>query len=161
MRNVMLIGLLFFGLAANTDAKTLKNGGYSLDFPAGWAVVKKGPAFSAAHPDGSSFDAIPAELPENITSVEVAALMSRATAMAVGFCGGKASDFELAANGWVGSGFHCNNRPAQGKPASETIGLTVKHGNKFYHFFLFVPRQDWDSNRQQYLSLFKSLRFRS
>lgn len=161
MRNAVLVALLFFGLAVNTDAKTLKNDGYSLDFPSGWTVVKKGRAFSAGHPDGSSFDATPAELPENIKSVEVAALMSRATAMAAGLCGGQASEFELAAHDWVGSGFHCNNSPVQGKPASETIGLTVKHGNKFYQFFLFVPRQDWETRKQQYLSLFKSLRFRS
>lgn len=161
MRQSMFVSLLLLGVAINVHARTLKNDGYSLDFPSGWIVVKQGAKFSAAHRDGSSFDALRAALPDNIQSVKVAALMSHAAALAAGLCSGEASDFELSAKDWTGSGFHCNNTSGKGHQPSETIGLTVKHGNEFYQFLLFVPRQDWETNKQQYLTLFKSLRFRS
>lgn len=161
MRNSTLLILLFFGFATNIHAQTLTNEaeGYSLTFPGDWAVTKEGPIFAAQHHDGSSLDATKASLPENIKSVKVAALMARASALAAGLCGPKASEFELSGKDWAGNGFHCNNRPSQEKPKSEIIGFTVKRGSSFYQFSLFVPRQDWETNKQQYQSLFKSLRF--
>src|SRR6185503_11451092 len=117
--------------------------------------------FSVSHPDGSSFTGLKAELPPNIKSVKVAGLMLQATALAAGLCGSKtATEFELSGPGWSGAGFHCDDRPVEQKPPSQTIGLAVKRGEAFYQFMLFVPRQDWTTNGESYLSLLRSLRFR-
>lgn len=164
MRNRIVLGLLGLGLSMGASAATLTDDahGYSLDFPSGWSVTKDAAAFTAQHSDGSSFEAMPANLPPNIKSVKVAALMGQAAALAAGLCDREpATEFELSGEGWVGNGFHCNNRPSEKTAASETIGVTVKRGDAFLQFLLFVPRQDWKTRSDQYLALFKSLRFRS
>jgi hypothetical protein len=134
--------------------------GYSLDFPPGWTVDKKASELSLSHLDGSSFIGLKAELPPDIESSKVAGMMLRAAALAAGFCGDKhTSEFELKGPGWIGHGFRCDNRPAARGAASQTIGLAAKHGEVFYHFMLFVPRQDWDTNSEAYLGMLRSLRF--
>lgn len=163
MHNRILLGLAALGLSLSAPAQTLTNvaDGYSLDFPAGWFIPADAGSFSARHADGSSLDAMSANLPPNIKSVEVAALMIHAAALAAGYCDGKpATEFDVAGEGWTGKGFHCNNRSSSEAPVSETIGVVVKHGGAFHQFMMFVPRQDWPTRGEQYLALFKSLRFR-
>jgi hypothetical protein len=157
------LACLGFGLLSEAHAERIKHftGGYSLDFPSGWAIEKKKGPYALTHSDGSSFEGRPAQLPPNITSTRVAALMARAAALAAGLCSKGAAEFELAGSGWTGSGFHCNN-PSDGKSQpSQTIGFIVKIKSTFYEFFLFVPRQDWATHSEQYLGLFKSLRIGS
>jgi hypothetical protein len=137
-------------------------GGFSLDFPNGWAIEKKKSNYTLTHSDGSSFEATLAQLPPNVASLKVAALMARAAALAAGLCSSEpATEFELAGPGWTGSGFHCNNRIDGKSRPTQTIGFIVKIKSAFYQFFLFVPRQDWATNREQYLALFRSLRIGS
>jgi len=149
------MGLLSAAHAARIVHPT---GGFSLDFPSGWVVEKKKNTYALTHSDGSSFEGALAQLPPN-ASPKVAALMARAAALATGFCGKEpATEFELAGPGWNGSGFHCNNQMDGKSRATQTIGFIVKIKSAFYQFFIFVPRQDWATNREQYLALFKSLR---
>ena len=61
----------------------------------------------------------------------------------------------MAADSTATIEFDGKSRPTQ------TIGFIVKIKSTFYQFFLFVPRQDWAANREQYLALFKSLRISS
>jgi hypothetical protein len=155
---------LALGLVSEAHAERIKHptGGYSLDFPSGWVIEKKKSTYALTHSDGSSFEIAPAQLPPNVASVKVAALMARAAALAAGFCGKEpATEFELTGPGWNGSGFHCNNRIDGKSRPTQTISFIVKVKSTFYQFFLFVPRQDWASNREQYLALFKSLRIDS
>src|SRR5262245_53573201 len=161
-RLVAFGAIAFFTLGllpeAHAERITHPTGGYSLDFPKGWVIEKKKSTFSLTHSDGSSFDGEPAQLPPN-ASLKVAALMARAAALAAGFCSKEpATEFELAGPGWNGSGFQCNNRIDGKSRATQTIGFIVKIKGAFYQFFLFVPRQDWATNREQYLAFFKSLR---
>lgn len=158
------LAYLAFGLLSEAHAERIKHppGGYSLDFPNGWAIDKKKGTYALTHSDGSSFQGTLAQLPPNVTSIRVAALMARAAALAAGFCGKEsATEFELAGPGWNGSGFHCTNRIDGKSGPTQTIGFIVKIKSTFYEFFLFVPRQDWATNREQYLALFKSLRIGS
>jgi hypothetical protein len=158
------IAYLALGLVSEAHADRIKHftGGYSLDFPSGWVVEKKKSTYALTHSDGSSFEGTPAQLPPNGASIKVAALMARAAALAAGFCSREpATEFELAGPGWSGSGFHCNNLVDGKSRPSQTIGLIVKIKSTFHQFFLLVPRQDWTSNREQYLALFKSLRIGS
>ena len=155
------LAYLGFGLLPEAYAERIMHptGGYSLDFPNGWVIEKKKGTFALAHSDGSSFEGTPAQLPPNIASLKVAALMARAAALAAGHCGKEsATEFDLVGTGWNGSGFHCNNRIDGKSRPTQTIGFIVKIKSTFYQFFLFVPRQDWATNREQYLALFKSLR---
>ncbi|MFZ0852815.1 MAG: hypothetical protein WAO08_26900 [Hyphomicrobiaceae bacterium] len=155
------IAYLALGLLSEAHAERIVHptGGFSLDFPNGWVIEKKKSTYVLRHSDGSSFEGTPAQLPPNVASLEVAALMARAAALAAGFCSKEpATGFELAGPGWNGSGFHCNNRIDGKSRSTQTIGFIVKIKNAFYQFFLFVPRQDWATNREQYLVLFKSLR---
>jgi len=154
---------LALGPLSEAHAERIRHptGGYSLDFPKGWVIEKKKNTFALTHSDGSSFDATLAQLPSN-ASLKVAALMARAAALATGFCGKEpATEFELAGPGWNGSGFHCNNQIDGKSRLTQTIGFIAKINNTFYQFFLFVPRQDWATNREHYLALFKSLRIGS
>src|SRR5215510_5495297 len=154
---------LALGLLSEAHAERIvhPSGGYSLDFPKGWVIAKKKSTFALTHSDGSSFEGEPAQLPPN-ASLKVAALMARAAALAVGFCSKQpGTEFELAGPGWNGSGFHCNNQNDGKSRPTQTIGFIVKIKSGFYQFFLFVPRQDWATNREQYLALFKSLRIGS
>src|SRR5215467_3505277 len=154
------IAYLALGLLSEAHAERIMHptGGYSLDFPKGWMIEKKKSTFALAHSDGSSFEGELAQLPPN-ASLKVAALMARAAALAAGFCRKEpATEFELTGPGWNGSGFHCNNQIDGKSRATQTIGFIVKIKSTFYQFFLFVPRQDWATNREQYLALFKSLR---
>src|SRR5262245_51156513 len=96
--------------------------GFSLDFPNGWAIAKKKSTYTLTHSDGSSFEGTPAQLPPNVASLKVAALMARAAALAAGLCNSEpASEFELAGPGWTGSGFHCNNRSDGKSRPAQTI----------------------------------------
>lgn len=162
MRCINLVGLLLLAFALDANAQTLVSEaeGYSLEFPGGWTATGDGKKFSAKHADGSSFEGFRKDVPSNVDSVEVVALMTRADALAAGLCSGKGSEFALSGKGWAGSGFHCNNKSPKGKPKSQAIGFTAKRGDVFHQFMLFVPRQDWESNRQHYLELFQSLAFR-
>jgi hypothetical protein len=155
---------LVLGLLSPAHAERISHpaGGYSLDFPNGWVIAKKKNTYAVTHADGSSFEGTPAQLPPNVASLKVAALMARAGALAAGFCSKEpATEFELAGPGWNGSGFHCNNRTDGKSRPSQTIGFIVSIKGAFHQFFLFVPRQDWATNREQYLALFKSLRIGS
>jgi len=157
------LAYLALGLLSEAHAERIMHptGGYSLDFPNGWVIEKKKSTYALAHSDGSSFEGTLAELPPN-ASLKVAALMTRAAALAAGLCGKEsATEFELAGPGWNGSGFHCNNRIDGKSRSTQTIGFIVQIKSTFYQFFLFVPRQDWTTNREQYLALFKSLRIGS
>jgi len=157
------IAYLALGLLSEAHAERIMHptGGYSLDFPKGWVIEKKKNTFALTHSDGSSFEGEIAQLPPN-ASLKVAALMARAAALAAGFCSKEpATEFELAGPGWNGSGFHCNNRIDGNSRATQTIGFIVKIKSAFYQFFLFVPRQDWATKREQYFALFKSLRIAS
>src|SRR5262245_2760493 len=157
------IACLALGLLSQAHARRIMHptGGYSLDFPKGWVIEKKKSTFALTHSDGSSFEGELAQLPPN-ASPKVAALMARAAALAAGFCSKEpATEFELAGPGWNGNGFQCNNRIDGKSRATQTIGFIVKIKSAFYQFFLFVPRQDWATNREQYLALFKSLRIAS
>ena len=125
-------------------------------------IERKKSTYALTHSDGSSFEATLAQLPPNIESLKVAALMARAAALAAGLCSKEpATEFELAGPGWNGNGFHCNNRVDGKSRPTQTIAFIVKTKSTFYQFFLFVPRQDWASNREQYLAPFKSLRIGS
>ena len=157
------LAYLALGLLSEARAERIKHptGGYSFDFPSGWVMEKKKSSYALTHSDGSSFEGTLAELPPN-ASLKVAALMARAAALAAGFCSKEpATEFELAGPGWNGNGFQCNNRIDGKSRATQTIGFIVKIKSAFYQFFLFVPRQDWATNREQYLALFKSLRIGS
>jgi hypothetical protein len=165
-RLVAFGALAYLGLGLLSDAHAERiahpTRGYSLDFPNGWAIEKKMGAYALTHSDGSSFEGTPAQVPPNVASLRVAALMARAAALAAGLCGKEAAtEFELAGPGWNGSGFHCNNRIDGKSRPTQTIGFIVKINSTFHQFFLFVPRQDWATNREQYLALFKSLRIGS
>ena len=154
-----LSALLAFGVHAGAITNT--KDAYSLEFSSGWTVDKSERQFSVSHPDGSSFTGLKAELPSNVKSVKVAGLMLQATALAAGFCGNKAAtEFEMSGPDWTGHGFHCNDRGTDRTARSQTIGLAVKRREAFYQFMLFVPRQDWTTNSESYLSLLRSLRFR-
>ena len=157
------LAYLALGLLSEAHAERIMHptGAYSLDFPNGWVIEKKISTYALIHSDGSSFEGTLAELPPN-ASLKVAALMARAAALAAGLCSkDPATEFELAGPGWNGSGFHCNNRIDGKSRSTQTIGFIVKIKSTFYQFFLFVPRQDWATNREQYLALFKSLRIGS
>jgi hypothetical protein len=165
MRRLVVFGALLaylgLGLAFEAHAERIRHptGGYSLDFPNGWVVEKKKGTFSLKHADGSSFEGILAQPPPNITSLKVLALTARAAALAAGLCSSDpATEFELDGPGWNGRGFHCNDQADRKSRRSQTIGFIVKSRNTFYQFYLFVPRQDWATNREQYLALFKGLR---
>src|SRR5262245_47292660 len=146
---------------AHAERITQPDAGYSLDFPSGWAMEKSKGSYALRHSDGSTFEGTLAQLPPN-ASIKVAALMAQAAALAAGFCGKeRASEFELGGPGWNGSGFHCNNRIDGKSKRTQTIGFIVRIRSTFYQFFLFVPRQDWATNREQYLALFKSMRIGS
>jgi hypothetical protein len=156
-------GTAYLALALLSEAHAERilhpTAGFSLDFPNGWVLEKKRNTYTLAHVDGSSFEGTPAQLPPNVASLKAAAVMARAAALAAGLCNKEpATEFELAGPGWNGSGFHCNNRIDGKSRPTQTIGFIVKIKSAFYQFFLFVPRQDWASNREQYLALFKSLR---
>src|SRR5258708_33320493 len=158
------LALVGLGLLSELHAERIMHppGGYSLDFPNGWVIEKKKSTYALTHSDGSSFEGTLAQLPPNVASPKVAALMARATALAAGLCSKEpATEFELAGPGWNGSGFHCNNRIDGKSRPTQTIGFIVKIKITFYQFFLFVPRQDSPTNREQYLALFKSLRIGS
>jgi len=158
------LAYLALGLLSEARAERIKHptGGYSFDFPSGWVMEKKKSSYALTHSDGSSFEGTVAELPPNVASVKVAALLARAAALAAGLCSKEpATEFELAGSGWNGNGFHCNNRLDGKSRPTQTIALVVKIKGIFYQFFLFDPRQDWVSNREQYLALFKSLRISS
>jgi len=158
------LAYLASGLLSEAHAERIKHptGGYSLDFPSGWVMEKKKSTYALTHADGSSFEGTLAQVPPDIASAKVAALMARAAALAAGLCGkDPATEFELAGPGWNGNGFHCNNRVDGKSRPTQTIAFIVKIKSTFYQFFLFVPRQDWASNREQYLTLFKSLRIGS
>src|SRR5262245_26696370 len=155
---------LALGLLSETHAGRIVHPprGYLLEFPDGWGIEKKKSTCAFTPPDGSSFEGTLAQLPPNVASLKVAALMARAAALAAGLCSKEpATEFELAGPGWNGSGFHCNNRIDGKSRPTQTIGFIVKIKSTFYQFFLFVPRQDWATNREQYLALFKSLRIGS
>lgn len=157
------LAYLGVGLLSEAHAERIKHstGGYSLNFPSGWAIDKKKGPYALTHSDGSSFEATPAQLPPD-ASIKVAALIAQAAALATGLCSKEpATEFDLAGPGWNGRGFHCNNRIDGKSRRTQTIGLIVKSGNTFYQFFLFVPRQDWATKSEQYHVLFKSLRFGS
>ena len=156
------IAYFALGLLSEAHAERILHptGGYSLDFPKGWVIAKKKGTFALTHSDGSSFEGELAQLPPN-ASLKVAALMARAAALAAGLCSKEATEFELAGPGWNGSGFHCNDRIEGKSRPTQTIGFIVKIKSAFHQFFLFVPRQDWATNREQYLALFKSLRIGS
>jgi hypothetical protein len=165
-RLVAFGALAYLGLGLLSEAHSERimhpTGGYSLDFPNGWVIEKKKSTYALTHSDGSSFEGTVAQLPPNVASLKVAALMARATALAAGLCSKEpATEFELAGPGWNGSGFHCNNGIDGKSRPTQTIGFIVKIKSTFYQFFLFVPRQDWATNREQYLALFKSLRIGS
>jgi hypothetical protein len=157
------LAYLGFGLLSEAHAERIRHptGRYSLDFPSGWAIEKKKGTYTLTHPDGSSFEGRLAQPPPNVTSVRVVALTTRAAALAAGLCDKGSTEFELAGPGWNGSGFHCNNQSGGKSRPSQTIVFIVKIKGTFYEFFLFVPRQDWATNREQYLALFKSLRIGS
>jgi hypothetical protein len=164
-RLVMFAALAYlgFGLLSEAHAKRIKHptGGYSLDFPSGWAIEKSKGTYALAHSDGSSFEGTLAQLPSN-ASIKIAALMAQAAALAAGLCGKEpATEFELAGSGWNGRGFHCNNGSDGEIRRSQTIVFVVKIKSTFYQFILFVPRQDWAAKSEQYLTLFKSLRIGS
>jgi hypothetical protein len=166
MKRLVAFGVLAhlsLGLLSEAHAERFMHptGGYSLDFPNGWAIKKKKGTYALTHFDGSSFEGTLAELPPN-ASLTVAALMARGAALAAGLCGKEsATEFELAGPGWNGSGFHCNDRTDGKSRPTQTIAFIVKINTTFYQFFLLVPRQDWATNREQYLTLFKSLRIGS
>lgn len=163
MRTTAVFGFVGALLAFAACAGTLTNSqdAYSLEFGSGWTLDRSERQFSVSHTDGSSFSGLKAELPPNVKSVKVAGLMLEATALAAGRCDNKsATEFEISGSGWTGAGFHCNDRPTGGKAQSQTIGLAVKHGESFFHFMLFVPRQDWTAQSGSYLALLRSLRFR-
>jgi hypothetical protein len=154
------IAYLALGLLSEAHAERIVHptGGFSLDFPKGWVIEKKKSTYSLTHSDGSSFEGTLAQLPPN-ASLKVAARMARAAALATGLCSKEpASEFELAGPGWKGNGFHCNGQIDGKSRPTQTIGFIVKINSGFYQFFLFVPLQDWATNREQYLALFKSLR---
>jgi len=158
------LAYLALGLVSEAHAERIKHptGGYSLDFPSGWVMEKKKSTYALTHSDGSSFEGTLAQLPPDVASVKVAALMTRAAALAAGLCGKEpATEFELAGPGWNGNGFHCNNRVDGKSRSTQTIAFVAKIKSTFHQFFLSVPRQDWASNREQYLALFKSLRIGS
>jgi hypothetical protein len=159
------IAYLAVGLLSEAHAERIVHptGGFSLDFPNGWVIEKKKSTYALTHSDGSSFEGTLAQLPPNVASLKVAAAIARAAALAVGLCSKEpATEFELAGPGWNGSGFHCNDRiDGKSRPTTQTIGFIVKIKSAYYQFFLFVPRQDWATNREQYLALFKSLRIGS
>jgi hypothetical protein len=164
-RLVVFAALAYLGLGLLSEAlaERIKHpaGGYSLDFPSGWAIKKSKGTYALAHPDGSSFEGALAQLPPN-ASIRVAARMAQAVALAAGLCSKEpATEFELAGSGWNGSGFHCNNRIDGKKRPDQIITLIVKIKSTFFQFILFVPRQDWVTNSEQYLTLFKSLRIGS
>ena len=167
MERLVVFGALAYfglGLLSGAHAERIKHpaGEYSLDFPNGWVIEKKKSTYLLTHSDGSSFEGTPAQLPPNVASLKVAALIARAAALAAGFCSKEpATGFELAGPGWNGSGFHCNNRTDGKSRPTQTIVFIVKAKRTFYQLFLFVPRQDWATNREQYLALFKSLRIGS
>ena len=157
------LAYLALGLLSEAHAERIMHptGAYSLDFPNGWGIEKKKDTYALTHSDGSSFDGTPAQLPPN-ASLKVTAVMARARALAAGLCGKEpGTEFELAGPGWNGSGFHCNNGIDGKSRPTQTIVFIVKIKSTFHQFFLFVPRQDWANNREQYLSLFKSLRIGS
>jgi len=157
------LAYLALGLLSEAHAERVMHptGGYSFDFPNGWVIEKKKSSYALTHSDGSSFEGTLAQLPPN-ASVKVAAVMARAAALAAGLCSKEpATEFELAGPGWNGSGFHCNDRIDGKSRPTQTIGFIVKIKTTFYQFFVFVPRQDWATNREQYLALFKSLRIGS
>jgi hypothetical protein len=88
--------------------------------------------------------------------------MAQAVALAAGLCSKEpATEFDLAGSGWNGSGFHCNNRIDGKKRPDQIITFLVKIKSTFYQFILYVPRQDWVTNSEQYLTLLKSLRIGS
>lgn len=158
------LAYLALGLLSEAHAERIMHPGraYSLDFPNGWVIEKKKNTYALANSDGSSFEGTLAQLPPNVASLKVAALMTQAAALAAGLCSKEpASEFELAGPGWNGSGFHCNNRVDGKSRPSQSIGFVVKIKDTFHQFFLFVPRQDWATRREQYLALFKSLRIGS
>jgi hypothetical protein len=158
------LACLVLGPFSDAHAERIKHptGGYSLDFPSGWVIEKKQNTYALTHADGSSFEGTLAQLPPDVASIKVAALMARAAALAAGLCSKEpATEFELAGPGWNGNGFHCNNRVDGKSRPTQTIMFIVKIKSAFYQFLLFVPRQDWASNREQYLTLFKSLRIGS
>ena len=158
------IAYLALGLLSEAHAERIVHptGAFSLDFPNGWVIEKKKSTYALTHSDGSSFEGTLAQLPPNVASLKVAALMAQAAALAAGFCSKEpATEFGLAGPGWNGSGFRCNNRIDDKARPTQTIVFIVKIKSAFYQFFLFVPRQDWALNREQYLALFKSLRISS
>ena len=158
------LAYLGFGLLSEAHAKRIKNptGGYSLDFPSGWAIEKSKGTYALAHSDGSSFEGTLAQQPPSTMSIKVAALTAQAVALAAGLCSKEpATEFELAGSGWNGSGFHCNNQTDGKKRPTQSIMFIVKIKSTFHQFFLFVPRQDWVTNSEHYLTLFKSLRIGS
>jgi hypothetical protein len=167
MERLLAFGALVYlalGLISEAHAERIMHptAGYSLEFPSGWVMEKKKSTYALAHSDGSSFEGTIAELPPNVASLKVAALMAQAAALAVGLCGKEpATEFELAGPGWSGNGFHCNNRVDGKSRPTQTIAVVVKIKSTFYQFLLFVPRQDWATKREQYLALFKSLRIGS
>jgi hypothetical protein len=144
---------------AHAGAITNTKYAYSLEFGRGWKLDRKQRQFSVSHPDGSSFTGMQPDTSGAVKSVKVASQTVQFTALAAGFCGQGATEFELAGPGWTGHGFHCNNRPNDKGPAGQTIGFAAKRGAAYYPFMLFVPRQDWTTKRESYLSLFRSLRF--
>jgi hypothetical protein len=159
MERLVAFGTLAYlglGLLSEAHAERIMHPtrGYSLDFPNGWVIEKKKSTYALTHSDGSSFEGTVAQLPPNVASLKVAALMARATALAAGLCSKEpATEFELAGPGWNGRGFHCNNRIEGKSRPTQTIGFIVKIKSTFYQFLLFVPRQDWAINREQYLAL--------
>jgi hypothetical protein len=162
MRTTAVFGFVGALLAFAACAGTLTNSqdAYSLEFGSGWTLDRSERQFSVSHSDGSSFTGLKAELPPNVKSVKVAGLMLQATALAAGLCGKDTAEFELSGPGWTGAGFQCNDRPGARNAQSQTIGLAVKHGESFFQFMLFVPRQDWTTQSASYLALLRSLRFR-
>ena len=133
------LAYLALGLLSEAHAERIKHptGGYSLDFPSGWAMEKKKSTYALTHSDGSSFEGTLAQLPPNVASLKVAALMARATALAAGLCSKEpATEFELAGPGWNGSGFHCNNRIDGKSRPTQTIGFIVKIKSTLYQFFV-------------------------
>ncbi len=162
LRLILVMAFIGFMLPLQAHSERLTNGtDYSLEFPAGWTLDETKSRFTVVHHDGSSFEGF-GEAPPDITSVEVALSMLQFIALAAGMCDGEpVSKFQLSGNGWSGHGIHCNNAVSDTSPPSQMIGFTVEKDKTFFQFILYVPRQDWKTSREQYLSLFKSLRFSS
>ena len=153
----LAIALLSSSLCS-ADTIRNQNGDFSFAFPTGWTLDSTEKDFTVTGPSNAKLSEMQLPQPPYRQTLDGQTKFFVQSLVLVWGANSTDETVNLSGNKWEGRAVVLEAPSQAEKGAVRIVVFVVKSRKQFRHFYLWVPKEEWQKNSKQYLAILRSLR---